>query len=166
MHQQLRIAWEKRGIRVESLEHLPYCERYTLTRDGKRAVVSYHYNGRYRVGRSLSQPGAFLDAGLADEALAAFTTLAGQTSPPANLFIEEHLARIDAAVSGSPIRRIGHREMPYCLRVTFTDGVRRGEIDFTYNAKQTWTKAREVGGPGASLGLYQDIRDLMASREG
>ena len=165
VHQQLRAAWEKRGIRIESLEHLQYCERYNLARDDKRAVVSYHYDGRHRVRRPLSQPGSFLDASLAEEALAAFPALAGQATAPADPFIKDHLARIDEAISGSPIRRIGHREMPYCLRVAFTDGMRQGEIDFTYNAQPTWTSAREVGGSGASRGLYDEIRGLMTSQE-
>lgn len=40
VHQQLRLAWEERGIRIESLQHLQYCERYTLARENKRAVLS------------------------------------------------------------------------------------------------------------------------------
>lgn len=165
VHQQIRAAWETQGIRIESLEHLQYCERYNLARDDKRAVISYHYDRNHRVGRPLSQPGALLDANLANDALAALPALAGHVTAPANPFIEEHLARVDKAISGSPILRTSHREMPFCLRITFTDGVRQGEIDFTYNKKQTWTRAQEVGGPGASQGLYEKIRDLMATQE-
>jgi hypothetical protein len=162
VHQRLRAAWEERGIRIESLEHIQYCERYTLAREDKRAVVAYYYDRRHRVGRSLSMPGTFLDTGLADEALAVFSTLVRQPPGQARPFIEDYLARLDKAISGSPIRRTAHREMPYRLRVTFTDGFRQGDIDFTYDAHKTWKTAHEVGGPGASHGLYEEVRGLMA----
>jgi hypothetical protein len=165
VHRQLRDAWEERSIRIENLEHLQYCERYTLAREDKHAVVTYYYDRRHRVGRSLSMPGAFLDTGLADEALAVFPTLVGQAAGQAPPFIEHHLARIDKAISGSPIRRTAHREMPYRLRVTLTDGFRQGDIDFTYDARKTWKTAHEVGGPGASHGLYEEVRKLMALQE-
>jgi hypothetical protein len=164
-HQRLRAAWEELGIRIESLDHLQYCERYTLAREEKRAVVSYYYDRRHRVGRSLSTPGAFLDTELADKALTVFLTLAEQKVSNKTPFIEDYFARLDKAISGSPIRRIAHREMPYCLRVTFKDGVRQGSIDFTYDARKTWKTAREVGGPGASHGLYEEVRALMAPQE-
>lgn len=165
VHQKLRAAWEERGIRIEKLEHLQYCERYTLARDDKRTVVSYHYDKRQRVGSFRSMPGAFLDTALADEALAVFPTLDGSAASQATPFIEDYLAHLDKAISGSPIRRTAHREMPYCLRVSFTDGLRKGDIDFTYDGRKTWKSAREVGGPGTSHGLYEEVRGLMASQK-
>jgi hypothetical protein len=163
VHQQLRAAWNERGIVIEQLQHLQYCERYTLQREGKRAVVQYWYDRRFRVGRSGTAPGAFHEGTLADEALAAFQSLsarpsAGQPEP----FIQEFLARLDAAMTGASIQRTSHQIMLNRLRVTFADAGRRGAIDFIHSDASTWTAAQEVGGPGSSRGLYEEVQRLMA----
>jgi hypothetical protein len=167
VHLQLREAWRSRGIAIEQLQHLQYCERYTLVRDGLRAVVQYHYNGKNRVGRSGTAPGALVDGQLAEDALAAFLALGGeQDAGQPEPFVQELLARVDAAVSGSPIRRTGYRAMPYRVRVSFADVGRRGEIDFTYDGKFSWTAAQEVGGPRSSHGLYEEVQALMTASAG
>ncbi|MBR0651759.1 AAA family ATPase [Roseomonas terrae] len=163
VHQQLRGAWQEQGITIEQLQHLQYCERYSLQREGKRAVVQYWYDGKFRVGRSGTAPGAFHDATLADEALAAFQRLSGgpnarQPEP----FIQEFLSRLDAAMTGASIQRTGHEVMRNRLRVTFADATRRGAVDFIHNDASTWTAAQEVGGPGSSRGLYEEVQGLMA----
>jgi hypothetical protein len=48
------------------------------------------------------------------------------------------------------------------LRVTFADVTRRGAIDFIHNDAFTWTAAQEVGGPGSSHGLYEEVQGLMS----
>lgn len=55
--------------------------------------------------------------------------------------------------------------MPYRLRVSFADAYRKGEIDFTYDGKQSWTAAQEVGGPGSSHGLYEKVQGLMTAHK-
>lgn len=164
VHQQLRGAWLSQGIAIELLQHLQYCERYTLVRDGRRAAVQYHYDGRLRVGRSGSVPGALLDTQLAEDALAAFLSLGGkQDANQPEPFIQEFLARLDAALDGSAVRRTGYKAMPYRLRVSFADASRRGEIDFTYDNKSTWTAAQEVGGPRSSHGIYEEVQAMMTN---
>ena len=163
VHQQLRATWEAQSIGIERLQHLQYCERYMLVRDGRRATVQYHYDRKARVGRSTTVPSALSDSQLAEAALAAFLTLATpQDTNQPEPFIQEFLARLDAAVSATPIRRTGHKAMQYRLRVSVSDASRRGEIDFTYDNSSTWTKAEEVGGPRSSHGLYEEVQELMA----
>ena len=73
----------------------------------------------------------------------------------------DFLKRLDASLDGAEIRRTSFKLMPYRLRVSFADGTRRGDIDFTYDGSKTWTAAQEVGGPGASSGLYNEVQRLM-----
>jgi hypothetical protein len=76
-------------------------------------------------------------------------------------FIVDFLHRLDTALEGSEIKRVGYKAMPYRLRVGFSDTHRKGDIDFTYDGKFTWTKAQEVSGLGTTGGLYDDIQVLM-----
>lgn len=165
-HQQLRLVWGAQGIEIEQLQHLQYCERYTLSRNGKRAIVQYYYNGRLQVGRSGSVPGALSDSQLAEDALTSLGALAAKsgTEQP-NQFIQEFLGGLDAAIASSEIQRIGQKPMPYRLRVSFADAYRKGEIDFTYDGAFTWTAAQEVGGPGSSHGLYEEVQSLMTAQK-
>ena len=165
-HQQLRLVWGAQGIEIEQLQHLQYCERYTLSRNGKRAIVQYYYNGKLQVGRSGSVPGALSDSQLAEDALTSLGALANKsgTEQP-NQFIQEFLDRLDAAIANSEIQRIGQKPMPYRLRVSFADSYRKGEIDFTYDGAFTWTAAQEVGGPGSSHGLYEEVQSLMTAQK-
>ncbi|WP_158654922.1 ATP-dependent DNA helicase [Aeromonas sp. ASNIH5] len=162
IHQQLRLVWAAQGIEIEQLQHLQYCERYTLLRNGKRAIVQYYYNGKLEVGRSGSVSGALSDSQLAEDALTSLGALSAKsgTEQP-NQFIQEFLDGLDAAIASSEIQRIGHRAMPYRLRVSFSDALRKGEIDFTYDGAFTWTAAQEVGGPGGSHGIYEEVQSLM-----
>ncbi|MDD2991228.1 MAG: ATP-binding domain-containing protein [Zoogloea sp.] len=165
-HQQLRLVWEAQGICIEQLQHLQYCERYTLGRDGKRATVQYYYDKKHRVGRTGFLPSALFDSQLADDALTSLNALSGkqgalQTDP----FIQEFLDRLDATLGSSPVQRTGCKSMPYRLRVSFADAYRKGDIDFTYDGTPSWTAAQEVGGPGSSHGLYEDVQGLMTAHK-
>lgn len=165
-HQQLRLVWGAQGIEIEQLQHLQYCERYTLSRNGKRAIVQYYYNGKFQVGRSGFVPGALSDSQLAEDALTSLGALAAKSSTEQpNQFIQEFLVGLDVALASSDIQRIGQKPMPYRLRVSFADAYRKGEIDFTYDGAFTWTAAQEVGGPGSSHGLYEEVQSLMTAQK-
>ncbi|WGJ91271.1 DEAD/DEAH box helicase [Achromobacter mucicolens] len=164
IHQKLRTVWDAQGIAVERLQHLQYCERYTVLRNGQRASVQYHYNGKFQVGKSSVVPGAVSDSTLADEALTSINALANKPGTElANQFIQDFINRLDAALESSEIQRTGHKAMPYRLRVSFADATRLGEIDFTYDGSSTWTSAQEVGGPGSTHGIYDEVQCLMAN---
>jgi len=167
VHQQLRSVWKAQGIEIGQLQHLQYLERYTLIRGDKRAAVQYYYDGKYRVGKSGVVPNAMSDSELANDALAAISAL-GSGAPPNGVesFVSEFLEKLDSAILGSAIRREGCESLPYRLRVTFSDGIRRGQVDFSYNGKHTWTTAQEVGGLGSSQGLYDEVQRYMAENEG
>jgi hypothetical protein len=164
-HQQLRLVWAAQGIGIEQLQHLQYCERYTLVRDDKRARVQYHYDKNHVGGRAVVAPGTLSDGVLADDALISLQALAGKQEAPAQAdgFIQEFLNRLDTSLEGSSIRRTGHKAMPYRLRVSLADANRKGDIDFTYDGSETWTAAQEVGGPGSSNGLYDEVQALMTA---
>ncbi|MDK2769587.1 MAG: DEAD/DEAH box helicase [Sphingomonas sp.] len=164
VHQKLRSAWYARGITIDQLRHLDYCERYTLTREGKRASVQYHYNGQFKISRSGEVPGSVSDRLLADDALAILGEVAGKKDAiQLDAFIQEFLDLMDRALAGSPIARTGVELSPYRLRVSVADASRRGDIDFSFNGKSTWTTAQEVGGPGRTNGLYEDVKRLMSA---
>ncbi len=162
IHQQLRRVWGAQGIVVEQLQHLQYCERYTLLCNGKRAMVQYYYNAKFHVGKSGSVPGAVSDSQLADAALTSLRALANSPSAeqPAP-FVQDFLDGLDNAIGDSKIRRIGYKLMQYRLRVSFADDYRQGDIDFTYDRSFSWTAAQEVGGSGSSNGLFDEVQNLM-----
>lgn len=163
-HQQLRLVWEAQGISIEQLQHLQYCERYILVRDDKRATVQYYYDKKHRVGRTGIVPNPLADSQLADDALTSIHALSGnQGAEQTDPFIQEFLDRLDAALGSSPIQRAGYKSMPYRLRVSFADAYRKGDVDFTYDGSFTWTAAQEVGGPGSSHGLYDEVQGLMTA---
>lgn len=167
VHRQLRSVWKAQGIEIEQLQHLQYLERYTLTRGGKRAAVQYYYDGKHRIGKSGVVPNAISDGELANDALAAIAALGSGAAPnKVEPFVSEFLDRLDAAIAGSAIQRDGCESLPYRLRVTFSDGSRGGQIDFSYNGKRTWTTAQEVGGPGSTQGLYDEVQRHIAENEG
>ena len=165
-HQKLRAAWDAQGISIEQLLHQQYCERYTLTRGGKRAEVQYYYDKKHRLGRAGVVPSALTDSQLANDAMISLHALASnQMEAPPDQFIQEFLDRMGATLSGSAIQRMGYKSLPYRLRVSFADDVRKGEIDFTYDGSSTWTAAQEVGGPGSSHGLYDEVQRLMTANK-
>ncbi len=167
IHQKLRDVWDVQGITVDRLQHLQHCERYTLLCNGQRANVQYNYNGKFQIGKSSVVPGAVSDSGLADDALMSINALANRPGTErANQFIQDFLNGLDAALESSEIRRTGHKAMTYRLRVSFADATRRGEIDFTYDGSSTWTSAQEVGGPGSTHGIYDEVQCLMAIQKG
>jgi hypothetical protein len=161
-HRQLRERWSALGIDVASLRHLEYCERYALVREGVTAELQYYYNGKNLLRRFGPTPGTRSDESLLVGALSAFDALedTGEREEP-DEFVAEFLKRLDASLEGGGISRTSFKLMPYRLRVSFADGSRQGDIDFTYDGSKTWTAAQEVGGPGASGGLYSEVQQFM-----
>lgn len=166
IHLKLRVHWQDNGIRIDELLHLQYCERYRLVRGEERAQVQYFYDGKNRLSRFEIIASNTSDPGLARDVISAFEMSAENgRAEPQEQFISEFLKRLDSALEESEIKRSDVREMPYRIRVAFLDSNRKGEIDFSYNGKETWTKAQEVGGPGATGGLYEAIQRLMTASE-
>lgn len=166
IHQKLRAAWGAQAICIEQLQHHQHCERYTLARGGKRAVVQYYYDGKHRPGRADAVTNALHDSQLANDALISLHALASrQAGPQPDQFVQDFLDRLETSLRGSDIRRTGYKLLPYRLRVSFVDDVRRGDIDFTYDGSSTWTAAQEVGGPGSSRGLYDEVQRLMSANK-
>lgn len=164
-HVALREAWSNRGICIERLDHLQYAERYLLTCDGRTATVQYHYKGNHRVSTTQAAPGATSDRELLDTALAgmheALASMSAATAPLPEPFLVEFRDKLSAVLEGTGIRLVATESMPYRLRVEFETAEQRAKIDFCYNGKQTWTSAAEVGGPGASAGLIDRVRQLL-----
>jgi hypothetical protein len=167
IHQQLRSVWEAQGIGIEQLQHLQYCVRYSLMRGGKRATVQYYYDKKHHLGRAEVVTSTLSDSQLADDALISLHALSGkQGAAQPDPFMQEFLDRLDATLGSSSIQRKGYKSMPYRLRVSFADANRCGDIDFTYDGSFTWTAAQEVGGPGNSHGLYDDVQRMMTAHNG
>lgn len=173
LHQQLRQSWAAQGIRIVQLQHLSYCERYSLERDGQQAQLQYHYNGKSRPSKATIVASHAPHTPWANDALAALqraiqgtcghATSAQTDTTSTEAFIQEFLVQLDTALTHSGIQRTAVRPLPYRLRITLSDGTRQGEIDFVYNNKQSWSTAQEVGGSGSSGGLYEQVQMLMAA---
>ena len=164
-HLALRDAWSSCGIRIERLDHLQYAERYLLTREGRAATVQYHYKGNRKISTTVAAPGAASDPELLETVLAGMRDALASTptakTPLSDPFLAEFHDKLNAALEGTDIRLVAAEAMPYRLRVEFESAGRRAKIDFCYNGKQTWTSAAEVGGPGASGGLVDRVRQLL-----
>ncbi len=162
-HQRLRENWDSHNIRIERLQHLQYCERYSLVRGNNTVNVQYYYNKNFQMGRHEPAPGENTNQDLLNEALEAFNVInkTGTTAEQLDQFIQDFLDHLDVKLSDSPLKRSAFKSMPYRLRVSFSDTVRQGDIDFIYDGSMKWTKAQEVGGSGASGGIYDEVRLLM-----
>jgi hypothetical protein len=163
-HMGLREAWRNLGIDIERLDHLQYCERYFLVRDGHRAAVQYWYKGNRKFSRADKGPG-LSDPALAEQALAAMRDRLAEVSEvptePLTDFEQALIERIEQAVADTDVRVIGYRRMQYCLRVDFNDGGNPKALDFRYNKKRAWTYVEEVGKKGAAGGLLERLRMLV-----
>ena len=169
VHCQLRDAWARKGIRVQALAHLQYCERYVLEREGALASVQYHYNAKGRVTRpGEAVPGSHQqDARLLAQALRVMQSLAGraqaEAAGDAEPFVEKFIARLRQALQESSIDLVAWQKMPYRLRVTLDAPAGRGQVDFTHDASLKWTAAQEVGGRGRSGGTYEAVQTRMTA---
>ena len=163
-HQRLRENWDSHKIIIEQLQHLQYCERYSLVRRDSTVNVQYYYNKKFQIVRHGPAPGENTNQDLLNEALEAFNVIneAGTTAEQPDQFIQDFLDHLDVKLSNSPLKRSAFKtSMPYRLRVSFSDTIRQGDIDFIYDGSMKWTAAQEVGGPGASDGIYDEVRLLM-----
>lgn len=163
-HLKLTQYWKEIGFIIINLEHLQYCERYTLSCDNKIIQVQYYYNGKFKISRYEILPNQDIDNDLSQKILSAFNNISNNNIPNVNKnnkFIEDFLQTLDKILSQSPIKRESYKVMPYRLRIAFSDEKRKGELDFNFNGKQNWTTVQEVGGIGATNGLFQEISMLI-----
>lgn len=169
-HKQIRDAWYSEGIEIEQLQHLQYCERYRLKRGEHYAVLQYYFNAKNKIGRIELVTNATLDVELGDLAIALAREQAEKrrsaSQPRAEEFISDFLDNLKSALSGTAINVVASEPMQYRLRVTFSDEVHRGQIDFIYDKKSVWTSAVEVGGPGSTRGLYEEVRRRFMEEQG
>ncbi len=167
LHVKLRDAWSGVGITITELDHLQYCERYTVARGGSCAIVQYWYKGDLRPSRVGMPNNAAGDRGLSDEAITLMReALFDAPNPPVGEpeFIRLFRERIASAIAETEVRVLGFEYFPYRLRGRFEVGGHRSNIDFHYDGKERWTRVEEVGGVGASRGLVGRLQELVGSR--
>lgn len=165
-HCRLRDALLAQGIEVVEVVHLQYCERYRLRREPEAASVQYWYKGNGKVAQvgpaagNRSGDAALVEASLAamQEALLDTDAAGGVIEDP---FVRAFAERVEHATVDAGIRILSKQVLPYRLRIGFTDGVRRCELDFCHDSTPKWTKVQEVGGPGKSQGLIDRVRALL-----
>ena len=166
IHKKLIQGWQSLNIGVDNLQHLQYCERYTLSRAGNICIVQYFYNGKFQLSRFNCLPCMNSNERLTEDVLSVFLELSNSNQPNEQVFIEKFIKHIDEKLAGSGIKREKYQLMPYRLRIIFSDAKRRGEIDFNFNKKQIWTSVQEVGTMGSTNGLYEEIQKLMTVVKG
>lgn len=165
VHSALVESWHKMGFAVVHLEHLQYCERYTLLCKDRNIQVQYYYNAKFQISRYEIVANQQIDKVLSERILSAFDNISTLKKNNDGQFIEDFLQMLDLILDNSPIKKVSFRVMPYRLRILFSDNSRQGEIDFNFNGKQNWTTVQEVGGIGATKGLFQEIAILMKNHE-
>lgn len=165
VHSALVESWHKMGFVVVHLEHLQYCERYTLLCKDRNIQVQYYYNAKFQISRYEIVANQQIEKVLAERILSAFDNISTLRKNNDGQFIEDFLQMLDLILDNSPIKKVSFRVMPYRLRILFSDNSRQGEIDFNFNGKQNWTTVQEVGGIGATKGLFQEIAKLMKNHE-
>ena len=165
-HCKLREALRAHGIAIDALDHLQYCERYRLEREAEVASVQYWYKGDGKVSRvgpaagNRSGDGALVEAAVAimrDTLLGTGPTGEAIDDP----FVSAFAQKVEQATADTGIRILSKESLPYRLRIGFTDGIRQGAVDFCYDGKPKWTKVQEVGGPGKTQGLIDQVRALL-----
>ena len=165
-HCKLRDALREQGIGIAAMDHLQYCERYRLQRGGEVASVQYWYKGNGQISRVGSAAGNRSgDAALVEAALAAMQeALLGTDAACEGIvdpFVSAFAQMVEQTTADAGIRILSKEVHPYRLRIGFTDGARRGQIDFCYDGTPKWTKVQEVGGPSKSQGLFDRVRSLL-----
>lgn len=164
LHLRLRDTWRQQGIDIISIEHLSYCQRYTLCRGDYTAVVQYSYNRLNRPTHvqgllRLSHPELLAEA----ESLLKQTLFHGAVEPGDEVpFIRVFCERVKKCIAGSGLELVSAESLSYRLRLGFSDGVHVKKIDFNYNGAEQWTRVEEVGGPGASGGVLDKVRSLLS----
>ncbi|WP_298236614.1 AAA family ATPase [uncultured Azohydromonas sp.] len=165
-HRRIRETLAACGVRIVRLQHGQYFERYWLDRAGAQAVVQYHYKRDLRVSSIVAASGSKSDPALLQASLAQLHEVLQQPSALAagtaeDAFLADFQAQVRQALEGTGLRITGVEPGSYKLRFTFEGAGRRGRVDFHYDGKKRWTRATEVGGPGSSQGIYQQVSQTL-----
>lgn len=164
-HCRIREALRGLGIEITRVQHGQYFERYGLGRGGASAAVQYSYKADHRVSGIGAAPGAKSDPALLQECLAGLKPVLLQSGvfPEAELpsFLAEFRRQVEQAIADVGLRVVGMEPDPYRLRLTFEGDGRRGRVDFWHDDKKRWTRAIEVGKPGSSQGIYQQVSQAL-----
>lgn len=153
------------GVDILDLEHLQFCERYTLARGAERARIQYWYKGSQKVSRIANVSRASESTELGDELTAIFSKALSDDEANGNVqeakFITEFKKRLMESLETSGIRFISSQSMPYRFRVELEENGRRMRIDFLYDSTPKWTRVREVGTEGSIRGVVGRLQALM-----
>ncbi|EGJ09052.1 ATP-dependent DNA helicase [Rubrivivax benzoatilyticus] len=163
-HRRLRDALAGVGVQVLRVQHGQYFERYLLGRDGAQAALQYYYKGDMRVSSVKAVPGSRADAVLLQTCLARCSEalLPGAAAPAdADPFHDDFRSELQAALAGIGLRIVATEPGSYRLRCTIEGDGRRGRVDFHHDGRKRWTRATEVGAPGSSLGIFEQVRKAL-----
>lgn len=160
IYQKLLAKWSEFGFSILDTEHLQYHERCMILAENQQVKVQFYYNRKFKITRYEIISNQNIDKELSNKILSAFN-FDGRQQNSTSDFVDDFIRHITQCLEHSSIKIIDFKEMPYRVRIRFSDGTRVGEVDFNYNGKQNWTTVQEVGGIGATDGLYQEIAELM-----
>ncbi len=164
---QLRTAYAVLDVDIVQVEHLQYCERYHLMRRAKRASLQFWYRGDWCVSRVQAAGSAGDDADLVAEAADVMQStlcpcVRGDSGDIPGVDVSDLRRRVEAALSGTDMRIVETRRLQYCVRMAFETPHGRVGIDFFHDKTGRWTRAQEVGGPGASGRLLEHLADVFS----
>lgn len=166
-HCKVRDALQAQGITIDALDHLSFCERYRVKRNGQVSGVQYRYKGNWKVSKISVADGCWAgDRVLAEAAVQTMQEAllhghAGDDKRLADPFLSEFVERLERLSAGAGLRILSTRTLSYRLRVELSDGLRHGMLDFCHDNTPKWTTVQEVGGIGKSQGLIDQVRSLL-----
>lgn len=164
-HQALSDAWKESDISVVRLNHLPYCEQYTLQRSRKQARGQYWYKGDHRVSKVAELAGPHSDRQLTEDVVSIMRDVllggdkreaAGETE-----FMKKFREKVQLVLSGSDIRLLSSKPREYCLRFEFEMDGERTVVDFFHDETPKWTSVKSVGVQPDSGELMARLKSLL-----
>lgn len=162
---QIKSICEIEGLEILDVDHLQYCERYTLQKDGEQFSFDVFYKKTGEISCVRNLDGKKTEISVFEKAMASIRKLKNprpafsmETRPP---FLREFLENLSKRVENAGIEIVSIEEKPYRLRVIFEEGGDERILDFVYDGKNRWKQIQEVPVAGKVHGFKERIRSLL-----
>ena len=164
LHCKLRNAWQEEDILIEKLDHLQFCERYHISRNGCVSVVEYSYKSNQSASQTRGLPGGGNDPALTNQALSTMQDVLysnEENNAEESEFVRTLIVEVKKTLEENEIPLISYKSMEYRVRLEIEYLGKRSKIDFVYDGTPKWTHATEVGGTGSSHGVIELLQKLL-----
>jgi len=162
---QIKAICETGGLEILDVDHLQYCERYTIQKNGEQFSfdIVYKKSGDISCVRDLDSRKT--DISLFEKAMASIRKL---KKPRPDLpieklhpFLREFVEKLSKIIENDGIDILSIEEKSYRLRVIFEENGDERILDFVYDGKNRWKQIQEVPVGGKVYGFKERIRSLL-----